>query len=271
MGIAYPNLRALSSRAVEVCLGTLIALAPRRHWAHLERRFHVGPYLMLSAVLSLTVGIVIGVPAFSSHLSAAMSAASRLTIRAAAAQIQRPEGPEPTTRLTSALSAMFIVSFVLTPVGFLTTYLAASGVFRAACVWFDDPLGDPVLTLLDAMVRRLRLGAAGAIRRVQQRRRFGSAVPDEVVRGAAAGFANADFVVMASRPKEGWTKGLMIVADDGAYRVVDVVEKTIDRHTRVLYVLQRKTDSEILRRTIRYALPAYDRHVVRSTSTGPPD
>jgi len=254
-------MRGFLSSAVEACLGSLMALAPRRFWVHLDRRVHVRQYVILSATLTALAGTLVGVPAFLDHASSAATAASRLSIEAAAAQIQRPTGPEPTTLLTRVLTSMFVVSFVLTPVGFLTTYLAISGVFRMACVWFDDPIGDPALTLLDATIRGLRLRAAGAIRGVRQRRRFGSVVPDEVVRGAAAGFSNADFVVIASRPKEGWTRGLMIVADDGAYRVVDVVERMTDRHLRVLYVLQRKADSELIRRTVRYALPAYDDHV----------
>jgi hypothetical protein len=50
----------------------------------------------------------------------------------------------------------------------------------------------------------------------------------------------------------------MIVSDDGAYRVAEVVERMTERGFRVLYVLTRKTDSEIVRRTIRYPLPAYE-------------
>jgi hypothetical protein len=252
-----PGMRALMSSLMQALVGSLLALAPARYWRDLERRADVRQYAMVSAILTLLAGIIIGVPAFLRHASTAASAASRLTVEAATAQIQRPDGPEVTTLFARVLNAMFVMTFVATPAGFVTTYLACSGLFRVACASFDDPIGDPALTLLDSTVRQLRVRAAGSLERTQQRRRFGSAVPDEVVRAAAAGFANADFVVIASRPKERWTADVVIIADDGAYRVVDVVERTIDRHARVLYVLRRKTDSEIMRRTIRYALPPY--------------
>ncbi len=61
---------------------------------------------------------------------------------------------------------------------------------------------------------------------------------------------------MASRPKDGWTPGLMIVSSDGCYLLGTPIRRRIDRRERILYPLVKKRDAAIVRRTVRYDLDA---------------
>ena len=51
--------------------------------------------------------------------------------------------------VAGAVSLSIFTFLLLTPTGWLTLYLIGSGGVRAAAGWFDDPVGDPILTGLD--------------------------------------------------------------------------------------------------------------------------
>jgi hypothetical protein len=70
------------------------------------------------------------------------------------------------------------------------------------------------------------------------------------------GCPDADLVIVASRRKEGWDTGTVVLTGSGSYRVGTIVERTIGGHLRTLYPLSEHNDLEVFRRTVRYELPA---------------
>jgi hypothetical protein len=98
--------------------------------------------------------------------------------------------------MTSDLSSL---TFLFTPLGLISLYLGATGYLRAVSAHLDDPRGAPVPTLVDSVIYKQRQKSAA--RRVIRAREelAGPNVPDRLAAGHAAGFPDADFVVVPSR------------------------------------------------------------------------
>ena len=60
-------------------------------------------------------------------------------------------------------------------------------------------------------------------------------IADRVVSSTAAGIPGCDFVVVSSRRKPGWERGVAVFTEDGCYRLGDPVEQTIAGRLRTLY------------------------------------
>ena len=149
----------------------------------------------------------------------------------------------------------FFTFVLLTPQGWLSTYLAASGLVRAIGSQFDDPHGDFVLTLADAGARRV---TAATIRRGEIANRQlleGPQVRDRVVRGTQVGLPAAEAVIVASRIKDGWEPGTIVLSDRGEFRILNWEDRTIDGRLRRLYQLAPVSDLEAFRRTVTYEFP----------------
>jgi hypothetical protein len=227
----------------------LAALLPTRYWTRLGA---VQPRPLLSGLATGVAGTAAGFAAFVRHTAHQADAATSLTILTAAEQLRHPVAHEVTSALPQTLTLLSMATFLATPVGLLTVYAAASGMLRAGSAYLGDPIGDPALTLADAVMRH---GVAAARRlgaRVSARRRFGPIVTDRVVGGSTIGADGVDVAVLASRRKTGWTVGTMVVTPDGCYRIVSVTECRHEGRAWTAYLLCRKTDAEILRRSVRY-------------------
>ena len=130
--------------------------------------------------------------------------------------------------LVQGFAGLSIFTFLfLTPTGLLTLYLLGSGTARAASAWFDDPVGDPILTAIDYAVA----GGRDRHRRDAQRRQResleGPEVPDRAVSAAAAGLQGCDLVIVSSRVKAGWENGVTVFTAGAAYRIGQPVERTV--------------------------------------------
>ncbi len=158
--------------------------------------------------------------------------------------------------MASGFSALSIFTFLLlTPKGWLTLYLLGTGGLRMAAVWFDDPIGDPVLTIVDSkMLGRLERQRAERERRTREELE-GPEIPDRVVSSAQAGIPGCELVIVASRAKPGWSRGVVVYTADTCYRIGDPVERTIAGRLRTLYPLTEHTDLEAVRRSVHYDLP----------------
>jgi hypothetical protein len=162
--------------------------------------------------------------------------------------------------LTSALSGLSLFTFILlTPQGWLSTYLTLSGLVRSVGSQVDDPHGDLLLTAADAGIRGIARASAARAREERRHRLEGPRVRDRVVAGADLDVPDADLVVIASRVKDDWDLGTVVLSEDGAFRIVGVEDRTIDGRLRRLYALARHTDLEAFRKTVRYTLPRIER------------
>jgi hypothetical protein len=86
-----------------------------------------------------------------------------------------------------------VFTFLLvTPQGWLTLYLLTTGTVRAAAAWFDDPIGDPLLTCLDTWFLAGRNRARAEIERRTRDAQEGPDVGDRAVSASSAGMPPCD-------------------------------------------------------------------------------
>lgn len=233
----------------------LAALLPARYWPRLGRSgIAAADAAGVSALLIGVAAAVLGARAFLAYVAAAATAADQAVVRIAVGQIKPSSATEITTLSAQAISVASALTFLATPIGALTTYLAGSSSLRLVGWYLEEPFGDPLLTCLDAACRRLRRALIGAYAGLRQRNLFGPEVPDRVADAAAVGVTGAEVVIVASRPKDGWTPGLMLVSSDGCYLLGAPLRRRIDRRERILYPLVKKRDAAIVRRSVRYEL-----------------
>ena len=224
----------------------VVAPLPFRVWQRLPGGLQLKSAAFVAGILTLLAGAAVGIPGFLEHAAANVSMAN--AVQVATGPINRS--------LTQGFAGMSLYTFLLlTPKGWLTMYLAGTGAVRAGSAWFDDPVGDPVLTGLDAIAwgthRRLNSARARRSREGLE----GAEIPDRAVSGANAGIPSCDLVIVSSRSKPGWSRGVVVYTADTCYRIGDPVERMIAGHLRTLYPLTEHTDLEAVRKSVNYDLP----------------
>ena len=228
-------------------LAAMVAtVLPHRYWSRLPGRFPVNTAAFASGLVTFFLGAAIGIPGFFEHMGATVSLANETMLKYD--YFNRS--------MASGFSALSIFTFLLlTPKGWLTMYLFGTGGLRMAAVWFDDPIGDPVLTIVDSKVLG-RLEKQRAVRERRSREELeGPEIPDRVVSSEKAGIPACDLVIVASRAKPGWSRGVVVYTADTCYRIGDPVERTIAGRLRTLYPLTEHTDLEAVRQSVHYDLP----------------
>ena len=243
-------LRALTLLPAFVAAMVAVVL-PHRYWQRLPLWLPVSRAAFLSGLATMLAGAAVGIPGFLDHAAATVSLANTAMLDPSNDAVGYNRG------YVQGFSGLAIFTFLLlTPAGWLTLYLMGSGVLRAAGAWFDDPIGDPILTAVDRAV----FGAAGRHKTLGERRARaaleGPEVADRVVTAAAAGLGPCDLVVVASRRKPGWERGVTVFTADAAYRIGEPVERTIAGRLRTLYPLTTHADLEAIRKSVYYDLPA---------------
>jgi hypothetical protein len=238
-------------------LGLLASLLPVRYWRRVERHAPAGESAIASGAVTAAIGLVVGLPAFIAHLSAGAETANGVMVRIAAFQIGHPGGPEITTRFALTASALTAFAFPLTPLGVVSLYLVVTGVLRAVSASLHDPVGDPILTLVDALARRLSYILIGApARRLQLRRSFGPERPDSILSPHEAGLEAADLVIRSSRPKTGWNEGAVLVSQQlWWFRLLPPIERTSGPYREILYPLRQKKDFGAVTQVVTYEIP----------------
>jgi hypothetical protein len=228
-------------------VGILATFLPVRFWTRVNAR-GIPVYPVLSPLIGLAVGIVVGVPYVYRHLVVSASNAQRMVAIAGSSDEQTAVATAQTFSLFAA------VGVVLTPGGFLVVWLTVSSAVRLLGAYFGDPFGDPLLTLVDEALQGLRRRATAAMSAMRTRARYGPEEIDHVMDAGAYGVAGADVVVIASRPKREWAAGTVVLSPDGYYTVLQPFEVTVEGHQRIGYPLVRKRDFEIVRKASRYDL-----------------
>lgn len=234
-------------------LGAMLgALLPVRRWRSLPASFPMESAAFACGLLTLFAGAAVGIPGFLEHAHATAS----LGLDAALDHMNKTEVYR--GDLVMGYTGLSVFTFLLlTPKGWLTLYLAGTGALRAGGAWFDDPIGDPVLTAIDAGIVRARDRGRARLARASREAREGPEIPDRVVSSSAAGIPDCDLVIVSSRRKTGWEPGVAVFTAGACYRLGDPVEQTIAGRLRTLYPLTEHKDFEAIRKSVHYELPAY--------------
>ena len=238
-------------------LAVPVALLPQRYWESLDL-LPVRQASHASGLLTTTGGLYLGGRGLIAYLNRAADASISATFDIAARQSrgESPAGVDVTTWDLQRLSVFSFVAFVLvTPLGLFATYLVLSGLLRAVSGVFDQPIGDPLATGLDALVRRVT-GRRRARRAAAARLRAeGPEVPDRLRTGGWAGLEGVDYVVVASRRKPGWTRGTFVITSDRWYTLGEPFDMKLPQGLRTIYPLTEQRVADVLRRGVPYELP----------------
>lgn len=192
-----------------------------------------------SAILQMAAGYFIGLDGFLAYATSVADGVNRLTDEIG---------------LAMGLSAFSLFTFaLLTPQGLLASYLVITGSVRAIFAAAASIPGDPLLELGDRLHQEHRRRSAEERKVAEREAREGPAVPDVLETGPAAGFPEADWVVISSRLKPGWDKGVFVVTPDRWYRLADAFDRRTPEGLRRLYVLHAVGQAEVIRRSVFYA------------------
>jgi hypothetical protein len=242
---------------LRLAAGALIATLPSRYWRDGGTR--VAPAPLTSGVLTLIAGMALGIPGFFDFLQEFASANNAAAVQVAGRHPATYDGNAAAVLrgAPTALTALALPLFLFTtPLGLLTLYLAGSGLLRALSALVADGFGDPLLTGVDAVIRRARRSRRDRLARRRRETLEGPEMPDRIMGAAHLGIANADFVIVAARRKPEWDEGTVVqTADGAAYRVGRIEERTVAGRLRTLYPLSEHQDLEVFRRLVRYELP----------------
>ena len=235
------------------------SLLPRHYWRQLETTVPVSRAALLSGVISMLAAAAIAIPLFLRYTEATSLIAVDAMLRATGLRTT-PAGdaaPSADAALASWFSGYLspIAFFLFTPIGLLSIYLFWTGWLRTVAAYVDDARGDPVLSTIDAVVRRTRDRSRTRRQREERERLEGPEVPDRLVTGKAAGFPDADLVVVASRRKPEWEAGTFVITTEKWFKLGMPLERQMPGGLRTLYPLTEITANEVLRRGVRYELP----------------
>lgn len=231
-------------------IGTFRCLLPRRYWDEMARGASA------SILLTAALGVRVGFEGFFDYARQAGEASAALALKAAAGGGAPGMSAESQATASIMGSIMVPISFFLfTPMGWITDYLLITAVFRAIALAGDSPWGDPVLTLIDNYARK-RIDEdrqAEAARRREQAE--GPAVPDEIVAGTQFAGKPADFVIVSSRVKEGWTASTTVIASGVRLRLGEPIDRPVKGLLRRIYPLRVIRDIQVDRRIVHYDWP----------------
>lgn len=236
----------MTMTSLSFIIAAIASLLPARHWRKLPSHWSMGSATFMSGIATMAIGFAIGFPGFLTHarLNASM-----------ATNVQLDFG-NLSHRFGTQLAGLSIFTYLFTTLqGLLALYLLATGAGRAAAAWFEDPVGDPVLSGIDrAACRSVQWWRARRIRAASDALQ-GPEVPDRVVTPERAGVFGCDLVIVASRKKPEWESGVVVYTSDGCYRIGEAIERVVNGNVRTLYPLTAHNDLEVVRRSVQYDLP----------------
>lgn len=236
---------------MENLVGVFRCFLPVRYWHDMRRG------AILSILLTAALGVRIGYAGFFEHAREVGEAGAKLALKVGA-----PGGgvagmsQEEAVRAALMGGALAPISFFLfTPLGWLADYLLLSAVFRAITLAVDDPWGDPILTVLDRLVRDRHADQKATKAAEAREAAEGIIVPDEILECRKFAGKEADFVVVSSRRKDGWTMHTTVIADSVRLRLGEPREMTIEGKLRTCYPLKVIRDIQVDRRIVGYKWP----------------
>jgi len=238
---------------VETLVGVFRCFLPARYWQEMRR----GAYL--SILLTMALGVRIGYAAFFEQARKAGEEGAALALKLGApGGAAGVGGLSQTEAVAAALMGNALTPlafFLFTPLGWLADYLVISAVFRGFTLAVDNPWGDPLLTIVDKAVRGKRAETQARKQAEERELAGGPEVPDQILECRKFAGKEADFVVVASRRKEGWTRLTTVIAADARLRVGDPLERNVNGLLRTCYPLKVIRDLQVDRRIVHYEWP----------------
>lgn len=236
---------------MESLVGIFRCFLPVRYWQEMRR----GAYL--SILLTAALGVRIGYAGFFELAQKTGEDGAKLALK-----VGGPgggvKGMDQTTAVAAALQGSALVPFaffLFTPMGWLADYLFISAVFRGISLAGDHPWGDPILTVIDNVVRGKRADSLAKRQAAERELAEGPEVPDQILECRKFAGKDADFVVVASRRKEGWTLLTTVIADSVRLRIGDPLERNVNGLLRTCYPLKVIRDLQVDRRIVHYEWP----------------
>jgi hypothetical protein len=215
-------------------LAILAGLLPKRYWEDID--LPVLNCAFASALLTFWAGTTLGITGFFSYMAYVLA---------------EREWTAPPLMLV-----VFISYVVATPRGLFAVYLTATGLLRAAAWHTGEPFGDPILTGIDWLWRRLRTDAHARSTRNARLALEKADEPDRLYDGSWADLEGVTYVVVASRRKPGWTTGTWVITNDGWFTLGEPFDRPMPNGLRTVYPLTLQTNSlEVLRKGVSYELP----------------
>lgn len=214
-------------------LALVAGFIPRHYWSRLD--LGIADWAVLSGVATLFAGCASGITGYFAYMTRTLDSAYFV--------------PSP------YLMVSYFGYVLFTPRGLFSLYLVFSGLARAVSAWIDEPFGDPILTGVDNLIRRLR---GSATTRAAERERLaaeGADEPDRRYPGDWADLPGVDFVIVAARRKAGWTAGTMVVTGDGWFTLAEPFDRPTPNGLRIVYPLTALQTLDVLRKGVAYELP----------------
>lgn len=240
---------------VDRLLAIFAALLPKRYWQSID--LPVPNMASLSAWLTILAGFAIGVPGFFRFLERLQQARAVSILEISKLQVagELPETAE-VSGIPSALYAMAPLTFALfTPLGLFCTYLVVSGVVRTAASYIGEAHGDPILSGVDGLGRRLFTSRLERSVRVERARLERTDEPDRRYDGEWAGLTGVDWVIVSARRKPGWDKGTWVITGDGWFVLGEPFDRPMPNGLRTVYPLTAQTTLEAVRKSVNYTMP----------------
>ena len=237
---------------VETLVGVFRCFLPARYWLDMRQG------ALLSILLTAALGVRIGYAGFFEHAREMGEAGAKLALK-----VGSPGGGVAGMSQEEAVAAALmggavmapISFFLFTPLGWLADYLFLSAIFRGVTLAVDNPWGDPILTIIDRLVRDKRANQQALKAAETRELAEGAIVPDEILECRKFAGKEADFVVVSSRRKDGWTQHTTVIADSVRLRLGEPREMTIEGKLRTCYPLKVIRDIQVDRRIVHYQWP----------------
>jgi len=253
-GTPNVNLRRVRS-TIDGVLAIPAALLPKRYWQSIDLPVpNVAP---LSSLLTMLAGFAIGIRGYFAFLERLrhVSGVSIMDISTAQIEGRLPETAD-VSAIPTALAAMAPITFALfTPLGLFATYLVLTGLIRCAAAYIDEAHGDPILTGVDWLGRRMFSSQQQRSVRTARRKLEGADEPDRRYDGRWAGLTGVDFVIVSARRKPGWDTGTWVTTDDGWFVLGESFDRPMANGLRTIYPLTAQTTLEVVRKSVPYQLP----------------
>lgn len=240
-------------------------LLPKRYWQSFD--LPVPNVALFGAFLTLFIGFAAGIRGYFAYLDRLLNVKGISMLDVGRLQV---EGKLPeTVAVSTAPAAIYMTAPIafafFTPLGLCATYLVVTSIVRIASVYIDEAHGDPVLTGIDALWRRLFTTHRRRTVRVAREKLERVDEPDRRYDGEWAGLTGVDFVIVSARRKPDWHKGTFVITGEGWFTLGEPFDRPTPHGLRTVYPLTLQTTPDVVRKSVTYDLPP-----MRVTNARPP-